>query len=141
MYSYADRKIVVVVQKSVDTWVALNIVGHLSVALGATRGTELMGRKELHDASGEAHAGIAKYPLVILAAQRIKLARAIAAAKLIPDIVVADYPRQMLETGHDDELAEAMAMSKAEQVEYLGALFYGPSELVSQITGKFSLWK
>lgn len=141
MNSYQEKKIVVVLDKHVDNWIALNIVGHLSVAIGATLGGELMGRRELHDASGGTHSGISKYPLVILGTQRTKLSQAISAAKTIPEIFVADYPQQMLDTGHDDELAKAISMIKSEQLQYLGALFFGPSELVGQITGKFSLWK
>jgi hypothetical protein len=47
----------------------------------------------------------------------------------------------MLETGHDDELAAAIAASAEADIEYLGALFYGPTEVINSITGKFSLWR
>ena len=47
----------------------------------------------------------------------------------------------MLETGHDNELAGAIAASAEADIEYLGALFYGPAEAVNSITGKFSLWR
>lgn len=47
----------------------------------------------------------------------------------------------MLETGHDDELAEAIQNKEEEKIEYLGAVFYGDSRDIDEITGKFQLWR
>lgn len=54
---------------------------------------------------------------------------------------MADYPEEMLSTGHDDELAESLASIKEDELDYLGAVLYGKAELITQLTGKFSLWR
>ena len=47
----------------------------------------------------------------------------------------------MLETRTDEELVIALNQKENEQLEYLGAVIYGNTEDVNEITGKFQLWK
>ena len=54
---------------------------------------------------------------------------------------MVDYPREMLETRTDEELVIALNQKENEQLEYLGAVIYGNTEDVNEITGKFQLWK
>lgn len=139
-YNYREKKIVAVVDSKVDIGVALNVVGHLSVALGAY-GTDLMGRAVLYDESNVPHMGISRYPLIITKSNSSKIRAAIQKAKCNSNLTVADYPLQMLETGHDDELAERLKQTPEENIQYLGALFFGPTNEVNEITKKFSLYR
>lgn len=47
----------------------------------------------------------------------------------------------MLTTGHDDELAKAIEEKEEEKFEYLGAVLYGNTKDIDEITGKFQLWR
>ena len=47
----------------------------------------------------------------------------------------------MLETRTDEELVSAVASKEEENLEYLGAIIYGNTKDVNEITGKFQLWK
>jgi hypothetical protein len=140
-YNYESCKIVGVLSSKVDPAVALNVLSHLSVALGINLGAVIRGREWLQDATGVLHLGISKFPIIITKAKQGKLRGAIAEAKANPRIVVADFPLEMLETGHDDELAAALAGKPENQIEYLGAMIYGPGVEVDKITGRFSLWR
>jgi hypothetical protein len=140
-YNYRASKIVAVLYKGLQPGVALNIVAHLSTRLGASKATELMGRAELPDASGVIHHGIAKYPIIITRVKESGVRTAIEAARANPAIFVADFPAQMLDTGHDDDLAAAMAAANEKDLRYHGALLYGPSTAIDAITGRFSLWR
>jgi hypothetical protein len=93
------------------------------------------------DASGIPHFGIAKYSLVIKKANSNQLRRAIQLAREDAHVLLADYPREILTTGHDNELCQAIGNVKEDEIEYLGAMFYGPTANVDAITRKFSLWK
>jgi hypothetical protein len=141
MYVYSEMKIVIILDKQLESWIALNVVGHLSVALGALSESELMGRHELLDASGVTHRGISKYPLVVLSARKDKLLEVVTVARSLPELFVGDYPKEMLVTGHDDELCQAISLKSFDQLEYLGVLLFGPTEVISKITSKFSVWK
>ena len=139
-YDYHEKKIVAVVNSKLEPGVALNVVGHLAVSIGCYA-SDHMGRPVLVDASGVKHMGISRYPFIITKANPSKIRAAIVAARENPNVTFADYPQQMLDTGHDDELAESILNAKEEDLSYLGAVFYGKAEDVSAITRKFSLYK
>uniref|UniRef100_UPI0040568A7F DUF2000 domain-containing protein n=1 Tax=Agathobacter sp. TaxID=2021311 RepID=UPI0040568A7F len=139
-YDYREKKIVAVLNSALETGVALNVVGHLAVSIGCYA-QEHMGKNPLLDADGVKHLGIARYPFIITKAKPNKIRAAIEKARENDNILFADYPQQMLETGHDNELAESLAKAQEKDLSYLGAVFYGPTEDINEITGKFSLYK
>jgi len=141
-YSYKAKKIVTVLSSSLETGVALNVLGHLALALGAhVNFNEIMGRQELFDASGIEHKGIARYPFIITKAKSSKINQLVRELRQRNDIVMVDYPKQMLETGHDDELAKALSKAPESTIEYLGFIIFGNTEDINKYTGKFSLWR
>lgn len=139
--NYEDKKIVGIIATNVDAATALNIIGHLSVAIGKYSDTEIMGRPILTDKSGINHLGISKFPFIVTKVKQSRLKSAIEKAKENPNLLVADYPRDMLETRTDDELAESISSRLNDELEYYGAIIYGPTDEVNEITGKFSLWR
>jgi hypothetical protein len=140
-YDYRAKKIVAALSSDLQPGVALNVLGHMAVALGAWGGEDLMGRPRLHDSSAVAHVGISKYPLIVTSCRPARLRRLVQEARQSPDIFLVDYPQQMLTTGHDDELAEALASVPEEAITYLGALLYGETAAVNRLTGSFTLWR
>lgn len=100
-----------------------------------------MGQKVITDKSGIEHLGISKFPFIITKVKASKLKSAILLAKQNPNLLVADYPKEMLETKTDAELVEEVSKKTNEELEYLGAIIYGNTEDVNAITGKYQLWK
>lgn len=47
----------------------------------------------------------------------------------------------MLETRTDEELVESISSKENDNLEYLGAIIYGNTKDVDEITGKFQLWR
>ena len=70
-----------------------------------------------------------------------KIREAIELAKQNENILVVDYPKQVLDTWHDDELANSLKCTKEGDLEYLGAIFFGETETLKTLTKKFSLYK
>ena len=64
-YEYKKRKIVAVVSGDIENWQAMNVLGHMAVALGANKDAHLMGRDVLLDGSEVEHKGIARYGFII----------------------------------------------------------------------------
>lgn len=62
-------------------------------------------------------------------------------AKKNPQLLVADYPKDMLDTRTDNELVESIGSKENDKLEYLGAIIYGDTKGVNEITGKFQLWR
>lgn len=139
--NYEDKKIVGIIASNVETSVALNVIGHLSVAIGKYSDEEIMGQPIITDKTGINHLGISKFPFIITKVKAGKLKNAIDMAKCNPNLLVADYPKDMLETRTDDELVESINGKENDKLEYLGAVIYGDTKDVNDITGKFQLWR
>lgn len=139
--NYEDKKIVGIIATNVEASVALNVIGHLAIAIGKYSDSEIMGKPILLDKSNKEHLGISRFPFIITKVKASKLRAAIEKAKSNPNLLVADYPKEMLETRTDEELVSAVAAKEEEQLEYLGAVIYGNTKDVNEITGKFQLWK
>lgn len=138
---YEDKKIVGIIATNVDAAVALNVIGHLAISIGKYSDSEIMGQPIITDKSGENHLGISQFPFIITKVKASKLKSAIAKSKENPNLLVADYPKDMLETRTDEELVNSIASKENDELEYLGAIIYGNTKDVNEITGKFQLWK
>ncbi len=139
--NYEDKKIVGILATNVEASVALNVMGHLAIAIGKYSDSEIMGKPTITDKSGVNHLGISQFPFIITKVKQGKLKAAIDRAKNNPDLLVADYPKEMLETRTDDELVTAINTKENDKLEYLGAIIYGNTKEVDEITGKFQLWR
>ncbi len=139
--NYEDKKIVGIIATNVEPAIALNVIGHLAISISKYSEKEIMGRPVITDKSGISHLGISQFPFIITKVKPSKLKSAIDKAKENPNLLIADYPRDMLETRTDDDLANSVKSKENNQLEYLGAIIYGNSEDVNEITGKFQLWR
>lgn len=140
-YEYSDKKIVAVLSSNIDMGVAANVIGHLAVSIGAYAEKSIMGRPVLIDKSDTEHVGISKYPFIITKVKPGRLKKFINEAREKKDLLLVDYPEQMLSTAHDDELADEMSKVETSDIQYMGAIIYGDSVTVSELTGKFTLYK
>lgn len=139
--NYEDKKIVGIIATNVEPSIALNVIGHLAVAIGKYSDNEIMGEPRLIDKSGIAHLGISKFPFIITKVKPGKLKSAINMARNNSNLLVADYPRDMLDTRTDEELVSSIRKKENDELEYLGAIIYGNTKDVNEITGKFQLWR
>ena len=100
-----------------------------------------MGKSVITDKSGINHLGISQFPFIITKVKSGKLKTAIDLAKQNPNLLVADYPKDMLDTRTDDELVASINSKENDKLEYLGAIIYGNTTDVDNITGKYQLWR
>ena len=139
--NYEDKKIVGIIATNVEPAIALNVIGHLAISIGKYSDSEIMGQAIIEDKSNVKHLGISKFPFIITKVKPQKLKIAIEKAKSNSELLVADYPKDMLDTRTDSELIESIGNKENDELEYLGAVIYGDSKLVDEITGRFQLWK
>ena len=139
--NYEDKKIVGIIATNVEPAIALNVIGHLAISIGKYSDSEIMGQAIIEDKANVKHLGISKFPFIITKVKPQKLKIAIEKAKSNSELLVADYPKDMLDTRTDSELIESIDNKENDELEYLGAVIYGDSKLVDEITGRFQLWK
>lgn len=140
-YKYKDKRIVCVVSDNLEIWQTMNVIGHLALGLGASKDGNLMGRDILTDASGIIHKGIARYGFIIKKGTSSSIREVLEISRVNKDVVVIDFPREMLDTSHDDELFDCISKKEEKDFEYLGAIFYGPSADINKLTNSFPLWR
>jgi len=139
-YDYKQKKIIAIIDTGIETWKALNVLGHLSVSLGSNKDEDLMGRKVLVDKIGFNHKGIARFGLIIKEGTSEKINKLVNKTKDISDVILIDFPEEMLDTRHDDELNDSIKLKNTEDFKYLGCLLYGPTKKVDELTKEFKLW-
>ena len=139
--NYEDKKIVGIIASNIEPAVALNVIGHLAISIGKYSESEIMGKPVINDKSGIEHLGISQFPFIITKVKAGKLKETINIAKQNPNLLVADYPKDMLDTKTDDELVESVGLKENDKLEYLGAIIYGNTKDVDSITGKYQLWR
>ncbi len=139
-YNYKQKKIIAIIDSNIPTWQSLNVLGHMSVSLGVNKDEDLMGREILTDKSGFNHKGIARFGFIIKQGNGDDISKLINTVKDNKDIVLIDFPQEMLDTRHDDELHDSMFLKETGDFKYLGCLLYGPTEEVDAVTKRFGLW-
>jgi len=139
--NYEDKKIVGIVASNVEPSIALNVIGHLAISIGKYSNEEIMGKPVIKDKTGIEHLGISQFPFIITKVKSGKLKNAMDLAKQNPNLLVADYPRDMLDTRTDEELVNSISSKENEKLKYLGAIIYGNTKDVDEITGKYQLWR
>ena len=122
-------------------WQAINVAGHLALAIGRRADAQIMGQHPLVDATGIEHMGICKYPVIALRANQRDLRRIVNTAKSRGGVLVADYPREMLDTYTDEELVGAIRAQPESSLEYLGVALLGTTNELKRITSGLPLWK
>lgn len=139
-YDYKEKKVVVILDSKLEMGIAFNVISHLALSIGY-HAKNHMGRDCYKDKSGINHAGICKYPIIITKVKSSKLRAAIQLARDNQDIILSDYPQEMLSTGHDNELASSLLNIDEAEIKYYGAIIFGKTRDVDAITGRFTLWK
>jgi hypothetical protein len=134
-----ENKLVALINKDIDIGVAMNAVGHMTLGLGAAIDKELLRLDTYVDQNGNAYPNISQMPFIMLRGKSSEIRKAVNAAKeahmkfgvFTDTMTVGTYQEQLARTAQTPE----------EQLNYYGAVLFGPWDLVSQITKRFSLYR
>jgi len=135
----SQEKTIALLSAELDVATALNVIGHLSIGIGAACRERLIYSEQYLDASGHSHLGVSAWPFIVLKTRPSKLRAALDQARRMPSLILADYPRQVLTTATDSELAVAIATTAETDLEYLGLMVHGATAEIDTIFGKFAL--
>ncbi|MEK6971076.1 MAG: DUF2000 domain-containing protein [archaeon] len=139
-YDYRSRKIVAILSEALPPGKAMNALGHLAFAAGHASDESWMGQKIITDTDGQNHAGISKYPFIILKATPDEIKEIIHRAKR-ESILIIDYPQEMFDTGADDELVTAIQSLKNETATYHAAVLVGEAGKINKLTSHLKLYR
>lgn len=133
------KKFVAVLDEGLETGVAMNILGHMTVSMG-NRVQDVLGVDGFSDASGFTHEGMSKWPFIVLKAPREKIKEIYEKVKE-SELVVVGAPEEVYTTYDDENFVKEVSAKQKEGIIYYGLCVYGDKVEVDEYTGRLSLYK
>lgn len=133
-----DNKLVIIVNKDIEIGVAMNAVGHVSLAIGALLGKDAAFLQDYTDASSNVWP-ISGMPYIMLRGKSGEIRKAILSAKAASIQQIA-FTETMTGGTYEEQLERTSKVTQEDPV-YYAAVLYGSWDQVSLITKKFSLFK
>lgn len=135
-----DKKLVIVINEKVETGKAMNALSHAMLGFGAGAVTkEDVKLNKYDDADGGVHSNISEMPIVILKANSNKI-RNLRKLAIENNLQFVDFVETM-SIGTYEEEYKLTKTKKDEELNYWAIVLFGPWELVTEWTKKFSLYK
>ena len=134
-----EKKLVAVMNKSVEPGVIMNALAHMSIGFGAQIGKEELHLIDYIDKEENHYPNISKMPFMILRANSNKIRGLVEAAKE-KGITWSAFTDTMTVDSWEEQLERTKGKT-AEELIFYGAILFGNWEIVSELTRKFSLWK
>lgn len=139
MYADNDHKFVAVLNKKVDIPQLMNALGHISAGLASLcEDSGIMRFLQYVDADGELHPAISHYPFIVLSADNSNQIRTLRRAAIEREIIFNDFADTMVGISAEGQLRKTKNTSEKD-LNYIGICLFGHSDVVSEITRKFSL--
>jgi hypothetical protein len=134
-----ENKLVAVVNKACEPGVAMNALAHMSFGLGQIVEKDKALLCDYVDADGTTHSAISAMPFIVLSANSNKIRAAVQLAHE-KKILCVDFIHTMTGGTYQEQL-ENTKKTREEDLNYYGAVFFGPWDEVTELTKKFSLWR
>ena len=133
------KKLVAVISDKLEAGTAMNALAHMSLGLGTLLGPEEALTCDYKDGNGISHPAISAYPFIILKGRPNKIREAVELAKA-QNIQTVDFVNTMTVGTYTEQLQKTKTANN-QDLEFYGAVFYGDTPAVSEITKKFSLFR
>ena len=137
-----DKKVVVVINLEFnDGWIPYNGITHISLAMGQRLTADWFGEHPLETKDEKAFSGILKYPVIVKEANLAVLRKIVKRAFYDATIRLVCFTTEMIETGPDADLVNAMGNRFADDLIFTAVAIAGEKKRVDEITIGSKLFK
>lgn len=133
------HKLVGVLNKQIETGVALNALGHICLGLGSQLEKDTLRLDNYKDADENVYPNISQMPFIVLRAKSNEIRKTVQAARE-KGFLHGVFLNTMTGGTYQEQLDNTAKTQEADLI-YYGCVLYGPWEEVSSLTKRFSLWK
>jgi hypothetical protein len=133
-------RFVAVLNKKVETGKLMNALGHMTAGLAGKVCQQEMHFLDYRDKDGGSHPGISHFPFIVLVADNSNKIRTARKEAIARGISFTDFTSSMTIGSSQQQLGATEAIQEA-ALEYYGLCLFGKTEVLKEITGKFSLFK
>ena len=134
-----DKKLVAVLNKTIEPGKIMNALAHMTVSLGAKVGASALALVDYYDKEQNCYPKISKMPFIVLRATSNKIKHLNHQANE-QGITHSTFTHAMTVGSWDEQLAASRKHTRDELIFY-GIVMYGDIEKINEMTRKFSLWK
>jgi len=141
MYSDNAKKFITVLNEKFPIGVIVNAVGHLTTGF-VSKLTDPTAAEFLdyRGADGITQANISKWPFIVLAARNGNQIRTLRQSLLGAGLPAAAFSRQMIGESAEAQMAAVAGVPEGE-LEYIGLVTFGESQILDGLVKKFSLFR
>lgn len=134
-----DHKLVALINKDIDVGVAMNAIAHMSLGLGSALDRELLKLDDYVDYDKNIYPNISKMPFIVLRGKSNEIRKAVQNAR-DNNIQYGVFIHTMTGGTYLEQLDNTQKC-KEDDLVYYGAVLFGPSDVVSSMTKRFSLYR
>lgn len=135
-----SKRIVIVLNKELPSWQALNAVGHISAFLGNKMEESFDTGAYFTSQDAEKLPRNSQFPIVTVSAKPGQLQTLYGKVKEA-GVLFHVFIKEMIETTNDTDIEKILAGKKLEEIEILGIGIFATNEQAEKLTKNFSLWK
>ena len=124
-----------------EKWQELNTIAHLTASFAAREGKKLFYKDTVKTKDDKDIVLNIQHAIMIKKADSVKEIREVVKDALSNNLKVSEFTREMIETTNDRKVEEITRSKNIDEVEFLGALVFGPKSIVDELTKDLELYK
>ena len=134
------KKIVIVLNRELENWQALNSVAHIAAYLGNKMKERFDTGEYFTTKDKIQYPRNSQYPIIILSAKPGQLPNLFHKVKN-SGLLFHVFIQEMIDTTDDNSISTVVSQKTEAQMKYLGVGIFGENDSVTAITKNYSLWK
>ncbi|MBN2602895.1 MAG: DUF2000 domain-containing protein [Candidatus Thermoplasmatota archaeon] len=135
-----NRRIAIIINKSLPVWQAMNALAHIAAHYGHYLKDNYSTGQYFKTKDNNNISRNTQYPIIVFETDFNALQLFSKEIKDLTEIEKMYFVKEMISTTNDEEIQKAIAHQNFMEIEFLGAGIFGDNSLVKKLTKRFKLW-